>query len=633
MPYQNADSIAAECLRDAAAKADAVVTEETRSVPRLIIREIASKQQSVDCSNGECRGEELPGSDRLEQARTLSRECGISLIAARILLSRGIATVEQVSNFLSPSLRHHLPDPCEIKNITAAAELILDFIDSGGRISIYTDFDVDGVSSGSQLFLFLKALGANVNTYTPSRFAEGYGLVCSAVQKLADSGTKLLITVDCGITSHREFALAARLGMKSIVVDHHLPNGIPPADVVVDPAQDGCPFQEHKLAAAGLVWMLLIVLRKAARNRWRDSSRADTLPDPKEFLDLAALGTICDMVPLMGLNRVIAHRGVEAMRKTARPGMIALKQVAGVDNNPRFGSGHVAFALGPRINAAGRLAEAADVIHLLTTDDSIRAKAIASTIDRLNDRRREVEESVKNSCLRLLAAEERLRQRAAFAIFGEEYHIGVIGIVAQRLVEQFHRPAAIMAPGEMLSSTGERRAVIKGSVRSVTGFHVADVLQSLSSLLITHGGHREAGGFSLALENLAAFQEAFICRAEELLGSGDPAKTLTVDAEVNLRDIDFELVNELMRFAPFGVGNPSPVFVTRNVDVTMVSLLGDKHLRVRFSEGGVVVAAVGWGMQGHELLRKGRRVSIAYQPEINTYQGIASVQLNLREVW
>jgi len=568
-------------------------------------------------------------------ARELAASAGISEIAARILVCRGILDVEAMRKFLTPNLREQLPNPATIKNILPAADLLLDFVQSGEQITVYNDFDVDGITSASQLWLYLSALGAKVNTYTPSRFAEGYGLVLAAVERMAAAGTKLLVTVDCGISSVKEFALAKRLGMKSIVLDHHIPGELPPADVVVDPAQEGCPFQEHKLAAAGLIWMLLIVLRQRAAARWPEKIEKGelVLPDPKDFLDLAALGTICDMVPLTGVNRVIAHRGVEALRVTRRPGIVALKQVAGVESNPRFGSGHVGFHLGPRINAAGRLAEASDVLMMLTTQDSDKAKTIASRIDRLNAERRRIEEEVRIACVEMLAVQEELLSHRALTIFGKDFHVGVIGIVAQRLVEQYHRPAAVMAPGEIIGAKGERKPVIKGSVRSVPGFHVAEMLQRLSHCLITHGGHSEAGGFSVAFEKLEEFQAGFVALANEALANDLLRKRVSADVEAEFSELDFELVNELMRFAPFGVGNPSPVLVSRGVNVESVSALSDKHLKVRFSQGRYFLTALCWGFQGHALLQKGERVSIAYQPEINTYQGVSSVQLNLREVW
>lgn len=580
-----------------------------------------------------------PSDEYWRQVSELASQFGLTPVAARVLVGRGIVEPEKVEEFLSPTLRSHVPNPAQILHIEAAADLLLDAIAAKRKITIYSDFDVDGLSAGAQLFLFLQALGAEVSSYTPSRFTEGYGLVISAVERLIQAGTEVLVTVDCGITSHKELQLAKRHGLQTVVIDHHLPHGECPADVVVDPAQGGCPYEEQRLCAAGLVWMLLVVLRQrlSARHAGEEASPGEKkgvsrVPDPKDFLDLAALGTICDMVPLMGVNRVLASRGVEALKNTERPGLVALKKVAGLYESPRFGAGNVGFAIGPRINAAGRLADANEVFHLLTTRDSVRAKSIAETINRLNDQRREVEETVRADCHEFLQANPEFAQRAGFAIYGETYHIGVIGIVAQRLVEHFARPVAVMAPGQATIG-GKVVPVIKGSVRSVRGFHVADALQSLSSFLMSHGGHAEAGGFSLAAEHLEAFQQAFADRAAELLGDRCGKKHLLADAEVSLGEIDFSLAEELQRFAPFGVGNPTPLLVTRRLDVHAATLLGEKHVKLRLTDGRNYVNAVAWSMFGHPLLRKGQRVDVAYVPEINSYGGIASVQLHVKEVW
>ena len=562
------------------------------------------------------------------------KEFSLSKVAAKILVGRGLRTRSEIEGFLNPTLKAHLPNPTSVLNIVPAADLILSFVESKKQITIYTDFDVDGLSSGAQLFLYLEALGARVNSYTPSRFTEGYGLVMPALEKLVAAGTELLITVDCGISSHRELEFAARRGMRTVVIDHHLPNGKCPADVVVDPAQEGCPFQDYKLCAAGLVWMMLIVLRQRLKEQALERGKplAKEPPDPKSFLDLAALGTICDMVPLVSVNRVIAHRGIEALKTSKRPGLVALKQVSGIDNHPRFGAGHVAFNLGPRINAAGRLADANEVFRLLTTKDSLKARAIADSINRLNEQRRTVEDEVKQDCLEYLAANPEIASRAALALFGESYHLGVIGIVAQRLVEAFNKPAAVMAPGEATIS-GKICPVIKGSVRSVRGFHVADALQALSPLLVTHGGHAEAGGFSLLAENLVAFQQGFSELALGVLGVSSGVKTVRADLEVSLADVDFCLAEELQRFAPFGVGNPTPVLVTYGVDIQTTALIGEKHLKLRVTDGKYFHNVVAWSMYNHPLLRKGQRVNIAYVPEINSFNGVASVQLHLKEVW
>ena len=570
----------------------------------------------------------------LEEASEISQALGISLITARILTGRGVKEVEHARAFLFPTLKEHLPDPSKIKNITQAADLILDVVERGDRITVYHDFDVDGVSGGSQLVLFLRALGGVVSNYTPNRFSEGYGLVLPAVEHLARGDTKLLITVDCGISSVHEIKAAKRFGMQVVVVDHHEALELPPADVVVDPAQDGCPFQEHRLAAAGLVWMLLVVLRARAQVRWREQLEEGKVrvPEPKSFLELAALGTICDMVPLTGVNRVLASRGVEALRRTSNPGLVALKRVAKIGEEKRISAGHVGFGLGPRINAAGRLGDAQDAFDLLTTSDTTRATRIASAIDRLNSTRRGVEEEVRLSCLSQLEEDSILLEKPALALYGEEYHLGVIGIVAQRLVELFYRPVAVMAPGTVQIG-GVDKPVVKGSVRSIKGFHVACALQAVSEFLIGHGGHAQAGGFTVAIEKLEEFKTAFVNYAAEVLSPELLVRTRVADIAVSLSELDFKLATELGTLAPFGTGNPSPLLVSRAVEVTSVSPIGSRHLRLRFAERSFHIGGVAWGFRGHPLLRKGHRLNIAYHPEINTYQGVSSVQLNLKEVW
>ncbi len=565
-----------------------------------------------------------------EQALEISQALGLSLITAKILVSRGITTSSSAKTYLSPSFRNDLPDPSNIKNIDQAAEILLQAAENGKVIVVFSDFDVDGLTSGAQLVLFLKKLGAKVQHYTPNRFDEGYGLSMAAVKGLASAGAEVLVTVDCGISDHEEILLAKKLGLKTLIIDHHLPHGLPDADVIVDPAQEGCPFRDYQLAAAGIVWMLLIVLRKKLRDC--SSLSMDSVPEPKDYLDLAALGTICDMVPLRDLNRLIAYRGVEAISRSKRPGLVALRQIAGVYDNPRFGAGHVSFSLGPRINAAGRLGDAKEAFELLATEDSKRAKVLAKKIDQLNTKRRIAEESVREACFQQINQNPELAERPALALFGTEYHIGVIGIVAQRLVEHFYVPSAVMAPGQEIIN-GEIVPVIKGSVRGIPGFHVADMLDSIKDVLIACGGHAQAGGFSVSYDNLKQFQQRFVECAENVLTEENLTPVINADIEVELNKLDFKLADELSKLAPFGVSNPSPILICRDVLIDTVTSLSGGHLRFRVSDGGYVCGGVAWGFQGHPLMRKGLRVNIAFHPEINCYKGVSSVQLNVKEVW
>lgn len=569
---------------------------------------------------------------QIDSARVaeLASALAIPSVVAKIMLCRGIDSVDTARAFLQPSLKTDLVDPSQIKNIGQAVQLLLDAVEQRELITIYCDFDVDGLTSASQLYLFLRSIGAQVNAYAPSRFTEGYGLVRSAVEKLATAGTKLLLTVDCGITSHSELVLARRLGMKTVVLDHHEPHGLPPADVVVDPAQEGCPFQQYRLCAAGLSLMLIIELRRVFRERWPDRiERGEVkLPDPKDFLDLAALGTICDMVPLTGLNRLIAHRGLESLKRTNRAGLVALKAVAGI-RNERLSAGSVGFGIGPRINAAGRLSDARDVIDLLTTGSESKASAIASKIDSLNSKRKMVEDEVLSRCLRKLRERGGANDSAALVVFDEGFHLGVIGIVAQRLVERFHRPSAVLALGD--GTNGAK--VAKGSVRSIPGFHVARALESVGDTLMNHGGHAEAGGFTVALDRLDEFSQRFVEHAGQTLTKQMLQRQVTADAVVELGEIDYDLVSALGLLGPFGIGNPTPLLVSKGVTIESVSSVSTDHLKFRVSDGDQYGNAIAWRFRGHPLIKRGEIVNLAYSPEINTYQGISTVQLNVKEVW
>ena len=545
---------------------------------------------------------------------------------AEILVCRGVESESDAREFISPSLKNSLPDPSNIKNIVEAAELVVESIQQNEKITVFTDFDVDGLSSGAQLVLFLQRCGAQVGSYTPNRFSEGYGLSAAAVEKIAKTGAKLLITVDCGISNNKEVLLARKLGLKTLILDHHLPQELPKADVIVDPAQDDCPFKSYKLAAAGLVWLFLIVLRKVMRER--NIAEVENIPDPKDFLDLAALGTICDMVPLFGINRLIAFRGLEALAVAKRPGLQALKKICSVKPGKRFTSGHVGFMLGPRINAAGRVGEGKVVIELLTTKSSQKASSLAKSVDRQNSQRQKFERNGLEDSLRTL---EEDTLGSAIAVYGETLHLGVIGIIAQRLVEKYHRPAIVMAPAESESQGSE--GLVKGSARSISGFNIVDVFKELGGYLETFGGHAAAGGFALKKDNLKSFEQAFLELASKRLSPEDLRPTQRVDVEISLSEIDYDFVASLSCLEPFGYGNPAPVFFSSDLEIESVKDLSGDHLKLLLSGPDKTVSAVAWKFAGHPLLVKGNRVSVAYVPEINTWNGVSSVQLNLKEVW
>jgi single-stranded-DNA-specific exonuclease len=565
-----------------------------------------------------------------ERAKEISRTYKLAFLPSLVVAARNIESEIELNLYLSPTLKEGLPDPSLMKNLSLAAERVLLAIKQKEKIAVFSDFDVDGISAAAQLVPFLAKLGADVFHYAPNRFTEGYGLSKAAAEKLAAAGANVLVTVDCGATSHEAIQFAKQKGLYTIVIDHHQLHGVSPADILVDPAQEDCQFQKHQLCAAGIIWFFLVELRRHCQKLIQSGKLPANfeIPDPKNYLDLAALGTVCDMVPLIGPNRVLASKGIELMERTKRLGLTALKGVSKLSG--RMSTGGISFGLGPRINAAGRLADASFAFELLTTENELRAQELAQMIDKLNTERRDIEERVKFRCLDILGNDH--SNLHALAVFDPDFHAGVIGIVAQRLVELFNKPSAVMAPGEML--VGRKSvSVIKGSVRSVRGFHVADALKTLSPLLINHGGHGEAGGFSIEESNLNEFKQAFSDLALKTIPTEFKKRQLLADAEVSFDVIDFTGIEQLEKLQPFGIGNPGPVFISKDVLVEHVSVVGEKHLKVKFRDGNFILTGLCWNFEGNEFIRKGERLNIAFTPELNSFQGITSVQLNVKEVW
>jgi len=564
-------------------------------------------------------------------SKVIAEGCVVSPIIARILVSRGIKTVEEARRFFSPTLKDCLLNPTEMKNLNEAASIILEYALTNQLITIYCDYDVDGLTSAAQLFLYLSQVGAKITTYIPNRFSEGYGLSLEGVERVAKSGTKLLVTLDCGIVSHQEILRARELGLKVIVIDHHQLADKCPAHVVVDPEQAGCGFKEHKLCTAGLTWYLLIVLRRLMLERVTTVDGRQFEPeDPKQFLDLATLGTICDMVPLTNINRVIAYRGLELLTKTTRHGLVALKLAMKLFPGARVSSSNVGFGLGPRINAAGRMGHAHDAFELLITKDAKRALELAKNLSGYNTARQGVEENAKKICNVEIEELAKSGECYAFALFNRDFHVGVIGIVAQKLVEQYNKPVAVMGISDTVID-GIKQSVIKGSVRGVDGFNVAEALRQLGNIILSGGGHEMAGGFSLQLDKLDEFKREFNKIAKSMLSAVDAVKKIKIDGELSFSEITFKLVDEITKLAPFGVGNPTPLFLTKDVQIDSVVSLSNNHLKVTFKEYKSLVGFA-WNMGDNKEIKSGATVSIIYTPEISTRNGVDSIVLSIRQV-
>ncbi len=548
------------------------------------------------------------------EAQKISSTFSLGDVASRVIAARGFKADDDLNKFLNPSLKEGLPQPTELKNLDAACDLIAKTIKDGGGIAIACDFDVDGLSGGSQLKAFFDEIGVKCKVFIPDRFEDGYGLNIGMISKMSEEGYALLITVDFGTTNRTELEKARELGLKTIVVDHHhVGDHNPNADVFINPHQDGCGFGNKILCASALAWYLIVGLKKTL-------TKEAKLVDPKAYLDLACLGTICDMVPLIGANRVIAKRGLELLSVTKRLGLIALKRVAGAKDP--VSCHHVSFGIGPRINAAGRMIHGDIVVELLTTRDEKRAEKIAGRLDRLNKQRQDTEERIKKRAK--MEIERRGALPSALVVWDQSYHTGVIGIVAQRMVEAFHRPTVIMGM--------DKDGVFKGSVRGIPGFSVIGALSEVGSTLLKFGGHDGAGGLSVAADRIEEFAEAFQAACQISLSKINTEPYVLADTEVGLADIKLPVVKELQSFEPFGVGNASPQLLVRNVEVKEITLLKDLHIKAQFSDGQRSLAGFLWRQNSHPALNIGAKVNLVFKPDINTYKGNSSIQANLQAV-
>lgn len=549
----------------------------------------------------------------LETAAQLEKQFELSPVAARVLAARGFKADEDLEHYITPTLKSGLPDPKKLKNLKEACALVRDVVAADGSVAICCDFDVDGLSGGSQLHHFLKSAGIKSKVFVPDRFKEGYGLNQDMIRKIAELGFALVITVDYGTTNQTEIALARELGLKTIVIDHHhVGSHDPGADVFINPQQQDCGFADGTLCAAGLVWFFLIGLRAAL-------PQAKSL-NPKDYLDLACLGTICDMVPLRGANRIIAKRGLELLGRTRRPGLVALKNAIGIGEKVKCSN--VSFGIGPRINAAGRMVHGEVVIELLTSDDSRKCDKLAKKLNRLNKERQDLESRIKAEAI--AQVEEFTELPWGIVVWEEDFHTGVIGIVAQRMVEQFYRPAAVLGADD--------DGIYKGSVRGIKGFSVIEALNSVGDLLVKFGGHEGAGGFSIEKDKIPKFVEAFQAECKKRLADIPTEPFADADTKAGILEIDIPLINELQNFAPFGVGNPGPLIMLENLRVTEVKILKDAHLKATLSDSGRYIAGLMWHATEHPELRPGAKVNVACRLDLNTYNGVTEIQAHLQAV-
>jgi single-stranded-DNA-specific exonuclease len=544
----------------------------------------------------------------------LSKKLNISAVTARLLLLRGVDTPESAEDFLNGKLSL-LPDPYTMLGMDKSVERLLKAVQTGEKISIHGDYDVDGISATTLLVEFFRSIGVAVDYHIPLRMKDGYGLSAEAIESAAAAGATVVISVDCGVSAHKEAILAAEKGLDLIVTDHHQPpDPLPTAFAIINPHQIGCTFSYKNLSGVGVAFFLLVALR--ARLRKESFFTSDNPePDLRYALDLVALGTIADVVPLDGLNRLLTQIGLQVMTGGRRIGLSALQRVAKVDT---IDCAAVGFKLAPRLNAAGRIEDAALGVKLLLLDDVSSADDIAEQLDCFNLERQAIEQKTLQAALGQVA--ELPDDRRSIVLGSDLWHSGVIGIVASRLVERFYRPTVLFA------FDGE---VGKGSARSTKESHLYRNLQSCADLLLGFGGHAAAAGMTINEAGLDLFRQRF----EETVIAEQSEQIMPMvafDGDLLLEEVDDNLIQELARLAPFGMGNPGPVFCLRDSSVMGVQLVGEKHLRFSIRQGGYSLPCIAFGMAERQEELSGQ-VDFLVTPGFNIWKGRRTIQLRIRD--
>ena len=549
-----------------------------------------------------------------ETATRLAQLLGAPMAVAHTLVNRGIDTENKARSYLEPSIED-LHDPAEMLDLDRAAERILFGIARKERIFIQGDYDVDGITSTFLLYSALVELGAAAEYHIPDRIKDGYGLTVEAINEARRRNCTLVVTVDCGITAVEAVAHATSLGIDTVITDHHEPPAVlPTAHAIINPLRPGCPYPFKSLAGVGVTFKLVERLFESKGG----------LDHARDYLDVVALGTIADVVPLVGENRVLARLGLDRLNEGKSLGLAALIEKVNLKGK-RISSGQVAFVLAPRINAAGRMGNAEQGLRLLLSRDRQEAVAIAGSLEEDNDERRKKDEKA------LVEAERRVTEELAYPdcssilLWSDTWHPGVIGIVASRLVERFQRPAVLVA------LDGERG---RGSGRSLPGLDLTKLLDGCHDLLVTHGGHAFAAGLTVERSRLPELRERLEKLAREQLQPDQFTTQLELDADLRVADCNEKLVEWLERMTPFGLDNPEPVFHLQNPQIDTVSTVGaGKHVRFTVREGKSEVEAIGFGM-GHlkQRLETEHLADLAFVPTLNTWNGQQRVQLKLKGV-
>ena len=546
----------------------------------------------------------------------LERELGIRPLLARLLVNRGWREPAAAAAFLEASLSKSMRSPMLFAEMKTAAGRLLEAVRRGERIALYGDYDVDGITSTAQLALFLRELGCEPIVHVPHRMRDGYGIRMATLRELTERGARLVITADCGAAAHAEMAEAARLGLTMIVCDHHQNPAVrPPAFAVLNPVVADAGFPFAGLCAAGVVFYLLLGTRMLLRES------GATVPDLRRYLDLVALGTVADLVPLVEENRILVKYGLREIGRSQRAGIRALLEVGAVDE---VTVDSLAFRLGPRLNASGRLAVASRAVELLCSSDGAAARRLAAELDSQNRERRGIEEAMVEEAVRMVASLPDADRQKSYVLASEGWHAGVVGIGAARLVERFYRPVILLA------IEGD---VARGSARGIPSVHLFETLRRCADLLERYGGHRMAAGLTIRRERITEFQYRF--EREVAAATPDEAfvPALSIDARLDVESLSLETMEDIAALEPYGQGNQRPLFFAEALEVVSSRIVGERHLKLAVRSPGKrrIFDAIGFRKADRQP-ESGSSIDIVFTPEIGVWDGYERLQLVLRDL-
>ncbi len=569
--------------------------------------------------------------ERPADAETVRRHqlaLGLSEPLARALASRGVPA-DGGETYLNPTLKALFPDPSSFLDMDRAAQILIDALLADRPMTVFADYDVDGASSAAQIVRWFRVMGKELPIYVPDRMTEGYGPSPAAFRKIRTSGVELVVTVDCGAAAYEALACAQEIGLEVVVIDHHLMRDqIPQVAALVNPNRPGCPSGQGVLAAAGVAFVLLAALNREARGRGLFEARAE--PDLRQWLDLAALGAICDVTQLVGFNRALTAQGLKVMSAWRNLGLKALLDVA--KGSGPAGVFHAGFILGPRINAGGRIGRSDLGARLLSTDDPEEAAALAAELDALNASRKEVEKEILDEAVRIAERESNQADAPLVLVAADDWHPGVIGIVASRLRERYRKPALVIGVDRAAN-------VGKGSGRSQPGVNLGRAVQAAfeEGLLLAGGGHAMAAGLSVRPEMIPDLRDFLNTRLAAETQAAAAEDGLDIDALVTAGGADRSLYGAFQRLAPFGPGNPEPMFAAANVRVERPMALRGGHVRATLTDGsGGRLKAVAWRAEdtdlGRALLGGAGALHVAGRLKPDDWQGRESVELEIEDV-